>query len=145
MSNQVRILGIAGSLRRQSFNRPALRAATDLVPEGATLESFALDAIPAFNQDEEQKPPAKVTELKNKIRAAVLIYRRVHAGQRVETAWKGEFIEPLRTFYTVEKGFNFNEPGGAEDEYWNTYSPARPLLGLPVYEAARIPRSTPTL
>src|SRR5260370_18824591 len=139
MSNQVRILGIAGSLRRQSFNRPALRAATDLVPEGATLESFALDAIPAFNQEEAQKPPAKVTELKNKIRAAVLIYRRVHAGQRVETAWKGEFIEPLRTFYTVEKGFNFKQPRCAENEYWNTCWPTRALSGLTVYESAGIP------
>ena len=75
MSNQVRILGIAGSLRRQSFNRAALRAAIGLVPASATLETFALDGLPGFNQDEEQNPPAKVTELKNKIRAtdAVLI------------------------------------------------------------------------
>jgi chromate reductase len=70
MSNQVRILGIAGSLRRQSFNRAALRAATELVPQGATIEIFELDGIPGFNQDEEQNPPAKVTELKNKVRAA---------------------------------------------------------------------------
>jgi chromate reductase len=70
MSNQVRILGIAGSLRRQSFNRAALHAAIDLVPEGVTLETFELDGVPGFNQDEEQNPPAKVTELKTKIRAA---------------------------------------------------------------------------
>ncbi len=69
-SNQVRILGIAGSLRRQSFNRAVLRASTELVPEGATIEIFELDGIPGFNQDEEQKPPAKVTELKNRVRAA---------------------------------------------------------------------------
>lgn len=70
MSNQLRILGIPGSLRRQSFNRAALRAATELVPDGVTLETFELDGIPGFNQDEEQNPPAKITELKNKIRAA---------------------------------------------------------------------------
>lgn len=29
---------------------------------------FELDGIPAFNQDEERKPPAKVAELKQKIR-----------------------------------------------------------------------------
>jgi chromate reductase len=69
-SNQVRILGIAGSLRRQSFNRAVLRASTELVPQGATIEIFELDGIPGFNQDEEQKPPAKVTELKNRVRAA---------------------------------------------------------------------------
>jgi chromate reductase, NAD(P)H dehydrogenase (quinone) len=68
MSKQVRILGIAGSLRRESYNRSALRAATQLVPEGTSIETFELDGIPGFNQDEEQNPPAKVTELKRRIR-----------------------------------------------------------------------------
>jgi chromate reductase, NAD(P)H dehydrogenase (quinone) len=70
MSRPVRILGIAGSLRRQSYNRAALRAATELVPAGATLDIFELDGIPGFNQDEEQNPPAKVVELKRRIREA---------------------------------------------------------------------------
>ena len=70
MSKQVRILGIAGSLRRESYNRAALRAATELVPEGAIIETFELDGIPGFNQDDEQNPPAKVTELKTRIREA---------------------------------------------------------------------------
>ncbi len=43
----VRILGIAGSLRRGSYNRAALRAATALVPDGATLETFDLEGIHA--------------------------------------------------------------------------------------------------
>jgi len=72
MSNPIRILGIAGSLRRESYNRAALRAATKLVPKGAILETFELDGIPVFNQDEEQNPPAKVTELKRRIREAIL-------------------------------------------------------------------------
>ena len=70
MSRPVRILGIAGSLRRESYNRAALRAATQLAPEGASIETFELDGIPGFNQDEEQNPPAKVTELKKRIREA---------------------------------------------------------------------------
>lgn len=70
MSKPVRILGIAGSLRRESFNRAALRAATELVPEGASIETFELDGIPGFNQDEEQNPPAKVVELKRLVREA---------------------------------------------------------------------------
>ena len=70
MSRPVRILGIAGSLRRESYNRAALRAATQLVPEGATIDIFELDGIPGFNQDEEQNPPAKVAELKRGIREA---------------------------------------------------------------------------
>ena len=70
MSKPIRILGIAGSLRRESYNRAALRAATQLLPEGATIDIFELDGIPGFNQDEEQNPPAKVVELKRRIREA---------------------------------------------------------------------------
>jgi chromate reductase, NAD(P)H dehydrogenase (quinone) len=70
MNNQIRILGIAGSLRQASYNRGTLRAATELVPGGATIEIFELDGIPGFNQDEEQNPPEKVAELKRKIREA---------------------------------------------------------------------------
>ena len=70
MSKPVRILGIAGSLRRESYNRAALRAATQLVPEGATIDIFELDGIPGFNQDEEQSPPPKIVELKRRIREA---------------------------------------------------------------------------
>jgi chromate reductase len=65
-----RILGIAGSLRRESFNKAVLRAAQKLVPQGATLESIELDGIPLFNQDDEKSPPAKVVELKRRIREA---------------------------------------------------------------------------
>ena len=70
MENSIRILGIAGSLRRDSYNRATLRAAIELVPEGATIEVFELDGIPGFNQDEEQNPPAKVVELKKRVREA---------------------------------------------------------------------------
>ncbi len=70
MSKSIRILGIAGSLRRESYNRATLRAATQLVPQGATIDIFELDGIPGFTQDEEQNPPAKVVELKQRIREA---------------------------------------------------------------------------
>jgi chromate reductase len=70
VSQPVRILGIAGSLRRASYNRAALRAATQLVPAGVTLDIFELDGIPGFNQDEEHQPPAKVVEFKRRIREA---------------------------------------------------------------------------
>jgi chromate reductase, NAD(P)H dehydrogenase (quinone) len=68
MTTPVKILGIAGSLRRESYNRAALRAATELVPEGAVIDVFEIDGIPGFSQDEEQNPPAKVIDLKQRIR-----------------------------------------------------------------------------
>ncbi|OLC13517.1 MAG: NADPH-dependent FMN reductase [Candidatus Rokubacteria bacterium 13_1_40CM_69_27] len=66
----VRILGIPGSLRKASYNKAALRAAQELLPDGATLEIFELDGIPPFNQDEDRQPPPRVVELKARIREA---------------------------------------------------------------------------
>lgn len=70
MTKPINILGIAGSLRRQSYNRSALRAAQELAPAGVTVNIFELDGIPAFNEDEEKNPPAIVVELKKQIRSA---------------------------------------------------------------------------
>lgn len=73
MADSIRILGIAGSLRKGSYNRAALRSAQKLLPQDATLEIFELDGIPAYNQDEETNPPRRVVELKAKIREAAAI------------------------------------------------------------------------
>ena len=70
MNNPLIILGIPGSLRRDSFNRAALRAAQQLTPEGARIDVADIDGLPGFNQDLEREPPAKVVELKQQIRNA---------------------------------------------------------------------------
>jgi chromate reductase len=70
MADPITILGIAGSLRKQSYNKFALRAAQQLAPEGAKIEIFDLAGIPVYNQDEEKSPPQKVVDLKARIRAA---------------------------------------------------------------------------
>lgn len=70
MSETIKILGIAGSLREGSYNRAILRAAAELAPEGSEIEIFDIAGLPGFSQDDEQNPPAKVAELKQKIRAA---------------------------------------------------------------------------
>ena len=70
MTETITILGIAGSLRKDSYNRAALRAAQSLAPAGATVEIFDLQGIPPFNQDEEQHPPVPVADFKTRIRAA---------------------------------------------------------------------------
>jgi chromate reductase len=70
MERKVNILGFAGSLRKGSYNKALLRAALELVPEGARLEIFDLEGIPPYNQDMENQPSEKVKEFKAKIRAA---------------------------------------------------------------------------
>lgn len=67
---QIRILGVAGSLRKSSYNTLALRAAGELMPQDATLDVFELHGIPVFNQDEEMAPPEAVLDFKRRIRAA---------------------------------------------------------------------------
>jgi chromate reductase len=47
-----------------------MRAAAELVPPGATIDVFDLDGIPGFNEDDEQRPPEKVVDLKRRVRAA---------------------------------------------------------------------------
>src|SRR5215467_2371069 len=67
----VNILGIAGSLRRGSFNAATLRAAQELVPSGMTIEAFDIAPIPAYNEDVRQQGfPAPVEELRTRIKAA---------------------------------------------------------------------------
>jgi chromate reductase, NAD(P)H dehydrogenase (quinone) len=57
----MRILGIAGSLRRDSHNRRLLRAAAELLPPGAELVEFdGLKAIPPFDEDDEHFPQQAV-------------------------------------------------------------------------------------
>jgi chromate reductase, NAD(P)H dehydrogenase (quinone) len=70
MTTPFTILGIAGSLRKGSYNRMALHAAQHLTPKDAKIEIFDLHGIPPFNQDDEASPPAAVTEFKKRIRAA---------------------------------------------------------------------------
>ncbi len=70
MEKTIRILGFAGSLRKDSFNKSLLRAAIEVVPSDAKLETFDLEGIPPFNQDLETQPPEKVKEFKAKIRGA---------------------------------------------------------------------------
>ena len=66
----ITILGIAGSLRKESWNKGALRAAQALCPDGAKIEVYDLAGLPLFNQDEEKNPTPAVVDFKKAIRAA---------------------------------------------------------------------------
>jgi chromate reductase, NAD(P)H dehydrogenase (quinone) len=65
----IRVLGIAGSLRRGSYNRALIRAAVDLAPADLRIDTFELDGVPFFDADVEQRgDPEAVTRLKDAIR-----------------------------------------------------------------------------
>lgn len=65
------ILAIAGSLRRDSYNRALLRSAADLAPEGMAIDIFDLAEVPLYNGDVEARgDPEAVARLKRAIAAA---------------------------------------------------------------------------
>ena len=67
---EIIIAGFGGSLRKGSFNRMLLGAASRLMPEGSRLEIAEIYDIPLFNQDLEADIPASVVEFKRKISMA---------------------------------------------------------------------------
>lgn len=67
----MRILGLSGSLRRDSHNRRLLRAAVTGLPPGVTLVEWqGLADLPAFDEDAEGSPPASVREFLDAIAGA---------------------------------------------------------------------------
>ena len=67
----MRVLGVAGSLRRDSHNRRLLRAAAAQLPPGVQfIEYDRLKLIPPFDQDDEPAPPPAVTHWREAIDGA---------------------------------------------------------------------------
>jgi chromate reductase, NAD(P)H dehydrogenase (quinone) len=68
----MRVLGISGSLRRDSYNSMLLRAAAELLPPGAELEVYdGLKAIPPYDADDDVAPaPAAVQDLRDALAEA---------------------------------------------------------------------------
>ncbi len=81
----VTIVGIAGSLRRGSFNRMLLRAAQARAPEGCAVEIGEIRGIPLYDGDEEAEHglPEAVRVLRDRIVAAdglLLVTPEYNAG-----------------------------------------------------------------
>lgn len=63
------LLGIAGSLRKDSYNAALLRAAAEVAPEGTTIETASIRGIPLYDGDLEadRGVPPVVSDLKGRI------------------------------------------------------------------------------
>ena len=66
------VIGIAGALRRGSYNAALLRAAVELAPAGLTIEVASIREIPLYDGDLEAEHgiPEPVRALKDRIAAA---------------------------------------------------------------------------
>lgn len=67
----LRVVGIAGSLRADSHNRALLAACVALAPPGLTIEPFDLREVPLYDRDLEDRGfPESVTALRSAIARA---------------------------------------------------------------------------
>jgi chromate reductase len=67
----MQVLGVAGSLRRDSHNRKLLRAAAAQLPPGVQFTEYdRLKLIPPFDEDDEPAPPSAVTHWREAIAGA---------------------------------------------------------------------------
>src|SRR5215469_5769283 len=107
----VRVLAIAGSLRRGSFNAALIRAAGELAPAGLELDVYdELGTVPHYNEDVRSAgEPRQVVRLKRRVARADAVL-----------------------FATPE--YNYGVPGALKDAIdWVSRPPDRsPLLGKPV-------------
>ncbi|NOT33495.1 MAG: NAD(P)H-dependent oxidoreductase [Candidatus Eisenbacteria bacterium] len=109
MSTPLRIVALAGSLRRASLNRGVARAAVELAPPGTVVEAAYIDDIPLYNGDlDGATQPPGVAALKAKLAAAdaVLI---------------------------VTPEYNYSVPGVLKNTLdWLSRGTQKPLKGKPV-------------
>lgn len=104
----LKVLGIAGSLRKGSYNRALLRAAASLAPEGMAIEAAEIDSIPLYSGDVEAAGiPAPVEAL----------------SKRITTA---------DTLLLVTPEYNYSIPGVLKNAIdWLSRLPASPLNAKP--------------
>lgn len=108
---KISVLGIAGSLRRGSYNSAALRAAQELAPEGMEVGIFGgLRDIPPYDDDvrQEQGYPPAVQDLRARIKAADALL-------------------------VVTPEYNYSVPGVLKNAIdWASRPPEQPFDGKPV-------------
>ena len=67
----IKLLGISGSLRAQSFNSGALSVVGSVLPEGMEFNLASLTDLPFYNADVEQRGfPAEVASFRRKVAVA---------------------------------------------------------------------------
>jgi chromate reductase, NAD(P)H dehydrogenase (quinone) len=67
-ANPIKLLGISGSLREQSYNTAALRGMKALLPDGTAFGIASLADVPFYNADVEQRGfPEAVAKLRGEV------------------------------------------------------------------------------
>lgn len=70
-ATSIKLLGVSGSLRKQSYNSGALRAIPTILPDDMTFEIADISDLPFYNNDVEQTGfPDAVKNFRTKVSAA---------------------------------------------------------------------------
>lgn len=105
----IKILGLCGSLRHESYNRAALRAAQDLAAPDATIEIAEIGAIPLYDDDLREAAWPE---------PAALLCRQIAEADAV---------------LIVSPEYNYSVPGVLKNAIdWVSRWPDQPFAGKPV-------------
>lgn len=67
---QIKIVGIVGSLRKESYNRQLALAAKEVIGDRAHFELLEYQDVPLFNQDIEFPTPESVKRVREKVKSS---------------------------------------------------------------------------
>ena len=81
-------LGISGSLRKNSRNTGLLRACTQNLPNGVTMEIADLSAVPFYNEDITERPAVVEIIFKQLARAHALVFAATEYNYSIAPALK---------------------------------------------------------
>lgn len=71
MADRLTIIGLSGSLRRDSYNTAILNTIKELLPESVDFHSYTLHKIPLYNEDcDGDESPVSIVNLRQAVRDA---------------------------------------------------------------------------
>jgi len=70
INKDLQVIGICGSLRKQSYNKKLIEMASILLPEGTTFTLADYSKLPLFNEDIEDPFPIEATRFKRIVESA---------------------------------------------------------------------------
>ena len=70
MSESIDVVGIVGSLRRESFSRRLALALASVAPGGLSIDLVPIGGLALYNQDDDAEPPTPWREFRERVRRA---------------------------------------------------------------------------
>ncbi|PWI58703.1 NADPH-dependent FMN reductase [Sulfoacidibacillus thermotolerans] len=90
--HQLHIVGISGSLRKESYNTKLLQSASELLPPFVTYTAADISQLPLYNQDLENEVPSAVLQLVDLAKSAdAFIFTTPEFNFTISAALKNAF------------------------------------------------------